>query len=91
MGLSGILMNLIRMILIYIGDQTKTSGDDDPFINTLAFYIVNAVFNLISASMYFVERKNQIAKYVNSKVIRNNKAKPPVILKIKLQELLNSF
>lgn len=86
MGLSGILMNIIRLIIISIGSK----DDENPFANTLAFYLVNSTFNLTAAGMYFVEQRNPLAKWVNTKVINQNKNKPPVDLSKKLASMYQS-
>lgn len=70
-GLSGILVNLMRIITIFIGQQMKL---DDKFYPTIAFVAVIAVVNFTSATMYFVEKKNEYAKAINKKAAEIMKA-----------------
>lgn len=75
-------MNIIRIILIYIdfkkNPEKGYGGADSKFANTLAFYIVNVVILFIAAMMYFVERGNKLSQYVNHKVRKVNRERPPV-------------
>ena len=74
MGLSGICMNVVRIILIYIGERREL----DHFVSTMEFYFLNTIIQLIAATMYFVELKNRQAVHVNTQVRMNDKNKPKV-------------
>ena len=63
-GLSGILVNIIRILTIFVGLQFE---DLDPFYPTIVFVAIIVFINFCSASMYFVEKKNKYAIYVNKK------------------------
>ena len=63
-GLSGILVNIMRIITIFVGQQMNL---DDPFYPTITFVGVVAVINFTSAMMYFVEKKNEYAIYINKR------------------------
>ena len=65
MGLSGILMNAVRCVIIYIGQK---SGRDDNYFDTLVFYLINTFFEILAASMYFVEIKNTYSRFHNSRI-----------------------
>ena len=64
-GISGILVNVIRIIIIYIGLHSK-KVDEDPFMNNFVFYLVTTACLIVSASMYFIERSSPYAKHYNS-------------------------
>jgi len=46
---------------------------------------------LLAASLYFIEKNNALGKYVNDKIIENNRNRPPVIIKAQLKELWSSL
>ena len=72
-GLSGILVNLMRILTIFVGQQFKF----DDFYSTVAFVAVIAIVNFTSATMYFVEKKNEYAKFINKKAAEIMKAQEP--------------
>ena len=65
-GLAGILINIIRIIILYIDQNTLSESSvvdpqDNGYTNNLAFYLTNALFQIVAASMYFIESKNPLA------------------------------
>lgn len=63
MGVAGILMNIINIVIIFIGQHNKDASDSDvtTFMSTLIYYLINAVLNLMAASLYYIEKNNLLA------------------------------
>ena len=77
--------------MIYVNSQASAKEDDKFTTDYLPFYLVNAVLNFTAVLMFFAERKNPLAKFVNSKTSIANKNKPPVKIRAKVVELFGSF
>lgn len=78
LGLSGVMMNLFEGVLIYIRIYIQKSSDSSSFESTLIFWIVAAVLQLITASLFFVERNNKFAKFFYRKQMIYNEKQPRI-------------
>ena len=69
-GLSGLVMNIMRIATIGAGlaARGQSDGKSVSLLDTLIFYAINCIFQLIACSLYFVEKRQPLARYVNEKV-----------------------
>ena len=44
-------------------------------MNTFIYYMINTFFEIMAALMYFIEKKNTYAKFVNQKIKNQNSIK----------------
>ena len=93
MGLSGVLMNVIELIMTYINQKhskkDKTQNNDD-YTMTLYFYIITSFTLFVSSMMYFVERNNRYAQFYYRKQEEIDKAKPNMPIYQTIKEMIIS-
>ena len=88
MGWSGILMNIISGVIIFLYNQFGNS--ENQFMKTFIFYIFASIFLFLASFLYFIEKNNKFAKYYYEKIELLNNARPPIKIKQATKSILES-
>ena len=86
-GYSGILMNIINGIIIFIYRNSKS---DSTFQATLVFYMITAAFLVLASTMYFVEKRNPYARHYYDILKQKNENRPKVKIIESSKQIINS-
>lgn len=78
MGLAGVVMNFGRIFIIWIGQKSQQNDEQSRYLNALAFYLFQTVFQIAALAMLCVERRNPLALHVNERIRKQNAQQPSV-------------